>query len=50
MNKVIKKEKKKSSAPKNPRSICSNAECRLRVKGCTGFEGCPGYKGKDREG
>ncbi|MBF0465934.1 MAG: hypothetical protein HQK88_13465 [Nitrospirae bacterium] len=23
---------------------CINKECRLREKGCKGFEGCPGYK------
>ncbi|MBF0608307.1 MAG: hypothetical protein SFH39_14545 [Candidatus Magnetobacterium sp. LHC-1] len=23
---------------------CINRDCRLREKGCTGFEGCPGYK------
>ena len=27
-------------------NICSNASCRLRKAGCSGFEGCPGYKGK----
>ncbi|MBF0540740.1 MAG: hypothetical protein HQK91_04740 [Nitrospirae bacterium] len=26
------------------KTICINKECRLRVKGCKGFEGCPGYK------
>ncbi|MBF0342599.1 MAG: hypothetical protein HQL06_00050 [Nitrospirae bacterium] len=23
---------------------CINRDCKLRVKGCMGFEGCPGYK------
>lgn len=27
-------------------AICANIECRLRKAGCTGFEGCPGFKGK----
>jgi hypothetical protein len=27
-------------------NICTNASCRLRKAGCSGFEGCPGYKGK----
>jgi len=27
-------------------NICTNALCRLRKAGCSGFEGCPGYKGK----
>jgi len=27
-------------------TICANASCRLRRAGCSGFEGCPGYKGK----
>lgn len=26
--------------------ICVNAECKLRKKGCKGFEGCPGYKAR----
>lgn len=34
----------KSSAAAN---ICFNTECRLRKAGCKGFEGCPGFKGKD---
>ncbi|MGD0885280.1 MAG: 16S rRNA (guanine(527)-N(7))-methyltransferase RsmG [Thermodesulfovibrionales bacterium] len=25
-------------------TTCINAECRLRKAGCTGFEGCPGFK------
>ncbi|MDA8154833.1 MAG: hypothetical protein M0Z52_00035 [Actinomycetota bacterium] len=24
--------------------VCGNKECRLRKAGCSGFEGCPGYK------
>ncbi|MBF0538098.1 MAG: hypothetical protein HQL03_07590 [Nitrospirae bacterium] len=28
---------------------CINRDCRLREKGCTGFEGCPGYKTIARE-
>jgi hypothetical protein len=27
-------------------TICTNVECKLRKKGCKGFEGCPGYKGR----
>ena len=27
-------------------NICLNASCKLRKAGCTGFEGCPGYKGR----
>jgi len=26
--------------------LCVNAECKLRKKGCRGFEGCPGFKGR----
>jgi len=26
--------------------ICTNRDCKLRKKGCRGFEGCPGYKGR----
>ncbi len=37
---------KNRSANKKQRTICSNADCKLRKKGCSGFEGCPGYKGK----
>lgn len=27
-------------------SVCINIECRLRSAGCSGFEGCPGFKGR----
>lgn len=27
-----------------PLTICINKGCKLRVNGCKGFEGCPGYK------
>jgi hypothetical protein len=36
----------KKSVKKLHATICSNAECKLRKKGCKGSEGCPGYKGK----
>jgi hypothetical protein len=26
------------------KAICVNKDCKLRKGGCTGFEGCPGYK------
>jgi hypothetical protein len=26
--------------------VCTNSDCKLRKKGCKGFEGCPGFKGK----
>lgn len=29
-----------------PKSICSNAECKLRRAGCYGYEACPGYKAR----
>jgi hypothetical protein len=46
--KIKKKSLKKPETPfqRAPLSICTNVECRLRKAGCTGFEGCPGYKGK----
>jgi hypothetical protein len=41
---------KKGGVSKKPSkkitSICSNPNCKLRKGGCTGFEACPGYKGK----
>jgi hypothetical protein len=43
--KTSKKRKEKREIQKGQkRSICSNADCRLRRAGCMGFEGCPGYK------
>lgn len=27
-------------------NICINTDCKLRKKGCRGFEGCPGYKAR----
>jgi hypothetical protein len=29
-----------------PRTICTNAECKLRRAGCYGHEACPGFKGR----
>jgi hypothetical protein len=26
--------------------ICFNRDCKLRKKGCKGFEGCPGFMAK----
>jgi hypothetical protein len=34
---------RKKGKRKNP-IICSNADCKLRKQGCSGFEACPGYK------
>jgi hypothetical protein len=31
---------------KPPQNICINTKCKLRSKGCKGFEGCPGFLGK----
>ncbi|MEJ2313222.1 MAG: hypothetical protein P8Y85_00240 [Nitrospirota bacterium] len=28
------------------RTICANAECKLRRAGCLGYEACPGFKGR----
>jgi 16S rRNA (guanine527-N7)-methyltransferase len=33
----------RNATPHHP-TPCINAECRLRKAGCTGFEGCPGFK------
>jgi 16S rRNA (guanine527-N7)-methyltransferase len=36
-----------STGPGTTQSIiCINAECRLRRDGCSGFEGCPGFKAR----
>jgi hypothetical protein len=46
---VKKKEPRKDGKTQNQikqPSICTNSGCILRKKGCKGFEGCPGYKGK----
>jgi hypothetical protein len=32
---------------KTTQNICINAKCKLRSKGCKGFEGCPGFLGKN---
>jgi hypothetical protein len=42
----VKRNTQKRSVKKSVISTCSNADCKLRRKGCSGFEGCPGYKGK----
>ncbi len=38
--------RKRKEPVREDRIICVNTDCRLRIKGCRGFEGCPGYKGK----
>ena len=55
---IIHKPARGRNAPAGPRSgeagqgmlksgsVCVNAECRLRKAGCTGFEGCPGFKAR----
>jgi hypothetical protein len=40
------KEASMVSLLKDPKAICTNKDCRLRTKGCKGFEGCPGFRGK----
>lgn len=48
--KVVKRSK--DPGPGAPRTdgreinICVNTDCKLRKKGCKGFEGCPGYKAR----
>jgi hypothetical protein len=44
--KADKQNKKSKAAEEKHITICTNVECRLRKAGCTGFEGCPGYKGR----
>jgi hypothetical protein len=40
-------EKRQGAAYGDTVTICSNAECIMRKKAkCSGFEGCPGFKGK----
>jgi len=34
----------RSSSEQPNKNICINKECKLRINGCRGFEGCPGYK------
>jgi hypothetical protein len=34
---------KKAPPVENHVVICVNRDCKLRRKGCRGFEGCPGY-------
>jgi 16S rRNA (guanine527-N7)-methyltransferase len=40
--------KKASTAIHKARSgtVCTNVECRLRRAGCSGFEACPGFRGR----
>lgn len=40
-------KKTKDTAYGKDINICINPTCKLRKQGCRGFEGCPGYKGKD---
>jgi len=37
---------KRKEHVKQNQIICVNKDCRLRIKGCRGFEGCPGYMGR----
>ncbi|MBF0565471.1 MAG: hypothetical protein HQK89_09530 [Nitrospirae bacterium] len=34
----------KPDAPCINNAPCINKECKLRIKGCNGYVGCPGYK------
>ncbi|GER93994.1 hypothetical protein [Dissulfurispira thermophila] len=44
---VVKKQKHGKVSPKQQHvSVCINKDCKLRKVGCTGFEACPGYKGR----
>jgi 16S rRNA (guanine527-N7)-methyltransferase len=55
---VVMRGEQGAKTPRNPHPItphgirlqntvaCVNTECRLRKAGCTGFEGCPGFKGR----
>jgi hypothetical protein len=43
---ALKEEMKPHEGQDTMINICTNASCRLRKAGCSGFEGCPGYKGK----
>jgi hypothetical protein len=49
-NRKITQQKKLKNRPdqiaEGYANICTNASCRMRKAGCSGFEGCPGYKGK----
>lgn len=38
--------RKKGISNDKAKSVCINKECKLRKKGCKGFEGCPGYMGR----
>jgi hypothetical protein len=40
----VAKEPGESGVPR--RTICSNAECKLRRAACYGHEACPGFKGR----
>jgi hypothetical protein len=40
------KNKKEKTLKKKNHSQTTNTSCKLRLAGCRGFEGCPGYKGK----
>lgn len=39
-----KKTVKQKTVKQKKTIICSNADCKLRKQGCSGFEACPGYK------
>ncbi|MBZ0157283.1 MAG: hypothetical protein K8I29_13865 [Alphaproteobacteria bacterium] len=41
------KAKRNTPAAEKYSSACFNKECKLKKeKGCSGFEACPGYKGR----
>jgi hypothetical protein len=40
------KEKFLGNTARNESNICANASCRMRKAGCSGFEGCPGFKSR----
>lgn len=44
--KAVRPAVKKSPYGSLKEPTCANALCKLRKAGCSGFEGCPGFKGK----
>jgi len=46
-NHPVKRYLQKRCTEKKVPSICANKDCKLRKRGCKGFEGCPGYKGRN---
>lgn len=43
-NRSVRRRKACQALSGKPNASCINKECKLRIKGCTGYEGCPGYK------